>query len=112
MLLAEEKQIAKLTKEKSEMAGQMQVLQAKMKSMEIELKEAKAKVADAKSQIDTAAAAAAGKAREVSHACNGIHSFSFMVCSCVLGLCMGIALPRGRLEPAASLLRFAKPHRC
>ena len=47
MLLAEEKQIAKLTKEKSEMAGQMQVLQAKMKSMEIELKEAKAKAADA-----------------------------------------------------------------
>ena len=95
-----------------DLSAQLQVIQSKMKAMEIELKEAKAKVVDAKSQLDTAAAAAAGKAREVSHACNGIHSFSFMVCSCMLGLCMGIALPRGRLEPAASLLRFAKPHRC
>ena len=116
--MAEEKAIAKLTKEKIDLNAQMQVMQSKMKAMEIELKEAKAKVVDAKSQLETAAAAAAGKAREGNHGrglkhahMQCIHSFSFIVCDCMLALCMGIALLRGCIEPAASFMRSVNLHR-
>ena len=79
-----------------------------MKAMEIELKEAKAKAADAKSQIDTAAAAAAGKAREVNHGrleliqCIGFilfHSWFAVACSAfawALRCCAAAWSPRRR----------------
>ena len=106
--MAEEKTIAKLTKDKVDLSTQVQLLQSKMKAMEIELKEAKAKAADAKSQIDTAAAAAAGKAREVNHGrleliqCIGFilfHSWFAVACSAfawALRCCAAAWSPRRR----------------
>ena len=106
--MAEEKTIAKLTKDKVDLSAQLQVIQSKMKAMEIELKEAKAKAADAKSQIDTAAAAAAGKAREVNHGrleliqCIGFilfHSWFAVTCSAfawALRCCAAAWSPRRR----------------
>ena len=83
--MAEEKAIAKLTKEKIDLNAQMQVMQSKMKAMEIELKEAKAKVVDEIAARDGGRRrrrqGPRGEPRPRAQTCtHAMHSFFFIHC--------------------------------